>query len=161
MLDSKKVASTCWDKCSNNPCKNGGICENYFTSAQCKCSTTGFQGDRCTERKFFYVCFVRKQHIAIQDSHFLKISYFTAADSLHFEESDHLKWQESNDFNTITFRFKTIKENGVIFYTKRGKNIFSVELVKGMLRVAAGKTTDGNPICMFHNISNKSYIIRT
>ena len=39
------------DECQNNPCLNGGTCEDLLGGFQCECRD-GFKGDTCSEGKF-------------------------------------------------------------------------------------------------------------
>ena len=72
---------------------------------------------------------------------------FIAAESIHFQDSDYLRWSLKDGFHdsgvSMKFRFKTVKANGVIYYTKLNNNILTIEIVDGRLRVAAGGITDG------------------
>jgi len=54
VLKGESVAPGCLNQCATqNPCENSGKCINMFTRAACDCFGTGYDGVRCTTRKYY------------------------------------------------------------------------------------------------------------
>ncbi|XP_022097030.1 neurexin-1a-like isoform X2 [Acanthaster planci] len=47
LFSSKAPLLQCENHCSANPCKNGGICTEHWTSFSCNCSGTTYTGNTC------------------------------------------------------------------------------------------------------------------
>lgn len=45
------------DKCTPNPCQNGGICKQSSTEFSCDCDGTGYTGAVCHTSRFHRSCF--------------------------------------------------------------------------------------------------------
>lgn len=42
-----EASTGCLNACTQNPCKNQGICVNRFTETACDCVGTGYEGENC------------------------------------------------------------------------------------------------------------------
>ena len=51
-IESAGTKPGCVNACSSSPCKNGGVCSNYYSHFTCECLYTRFGGSLCEQSKW-------------------------------------------------------------------------------------------------------------
>jgi len=119
VLKSQFYSPVCMNRCTEeNPCKHSGRCVNVFTKVICDCFGTGYDGAKCTKK----------------------------SNTINLASKDFIEWRipdrRSVTMTKLRIRFKTARENGLMFYTTRRGMTIAAELLNGRLRVATKGDTE-------------------
>lgn len=57
-LESIGTRDGCVDVCGSSPCRNGGVCSNFYSHFTCECLLTGFGGSQCEQSECIESCVV-------------------------------------------------------------------------------------------------------
>ncbi|XP_071807958.1 axotactin-like [Asterias amurensis] len=115
LFSSKAPSLKCMNHCSENPCKNGGVCTELWVGFTCNCTGTSYSGQTCQE----------EYGAQFKDESMLSIPLMMKTDP------PALQMQQ----DSLEFGFSTDQPSGVLFYVR---NIESSQVEERILILLDG-----------------------